>query len=165
MSNRWLMVMVVAFAAQLSAAQGDTTAYRDTTAPRTVLIVKGDSYMENAVTKILKDSLGRQGVTVETARIKKLSSKNSADYTAIIVFSAIKASGQLDPVVRRYMETKGNDPTSNIMVCTVIGEKWSGAAEKEDAVSAATKTLNPVVVAAKIMSYLTKGNTQGGSGY
>jgi hypothetical protein len=154
MIKQWITVVVVACTTQLFSAPNDSIVSDKTAVPRKVLIVKGDSYLENAVTKILLDSLGRKNITVETARIKKWSNENSASYTAIIVFSAIKVSKQSDPLTRKYMSTKSNDPTSNVMVCTVYGEKWDNTSEKVDAVSAATKTLKPPFIASNIFSFI-----------
>jgi hypothetical protein len=165
MSKQWLMVVAMACGTRLFAAPNDTSERMDTTVSMNVLIVKGNSYLENTVTKIVQDSLSRLGFSVNSVPLKKLGSENPANYKAIIVFSAIKVSGQLDPLVKKFIDTKSNDPSSNVMICTVYGERWGGARVKTDAVSAATKTLNPAAVAAKIVSYLTKSGTQGGTGY
>lgn len=161
MGKRRLVVLILTCAVQLYAAKGHSVAGdgSDTTKPKKVLIVKANTYLENMVAGALTDSLAKRGITVETISISKLDKKNQAEYSTIIVFSALKASGQLDPIIKRYISAKSSGPVSNIMICTVYGEKWAGIPRKTtDAVSAATKTLDPTVVANRILEKFT-GNS------
>jgi hypothetical protein len=159
MNTGWL-VLILGCTIRLCAATNDSVQPGDTVLPRFVLVVKGNSYLENAVTKIIMDHLAGQGITVKQIVLEKLSKENYGAYRAILVFNAIRASGQLDPIARAFINSKSDHPSSNIMICTVYGEKWHGKGPTIDAVSAATKTLNPEMLAQKILSGILSDGSQ-----
>jgi len=150
MNKGWL-IAILGCAMRLCAAINDSVQPGDTILPQVVLVVKGNSYLENAVTKIITDRLAGQNVTVKQIALANLSKENYGAYRAVLIFNAIRASGQVDPIARAFINSKSDHPSSNIMICTVYGERWHGKAPTVDAVSAATKILNPEMVAQKIL--------------
>ena len=155
MSKFWLFALV-GCAMRLHAALNDSAPTADTIYQPIVLVVKGNSYLENAVTKIIADRLSQQGISVKQIALTKLPKENYGAYRAILIFHAIQASGLLDPIARDFIASKSSSPSSNIMICTVFGEKWQGKKSSVDAVSAATKTFNPEMVAQKILINVLK---------
>jgi hypothetical protein len=120
--------------------------------PNDVLIAKGNSYLENAVSAIIKDSLAAWKYDVTVISDRMLNKQDRRDYQAIILFRAIK-SAALGPVSRKFVESLGKSTAeSNLLICTVFGEKWKSGDQGADAVASATKTLRPGIVAAKILA-------------
>lgn len=137
--------------ALLSSAIAQNDSASDTVPPpfKNVLIVKNDTYLENAVSKIIADSLAQKGFTVKIVSLESLKDEQPGAYGASIIFSAIRSS-KMSPIVRSYARALGATQ-SNIMVCTVYGGQWMSDQTKADAVAAATKTLNPAEVAGRII--------------
>jgi len=150
MNSGWL-VLILGCAMRLCAATNDSIQPDDTVLLQVVLVAKGNSYLEDAVTKVLTDRLAEKGISVKQIPLTKLSEENSGDYRAVLIFNAIRASGQVDPIARAFINSKSDHPSSNVMICTVYGERWHGKRPTVDAVSAATKTLNPEMLAQKIL--------------
>jgi hypothetical protein len=118
---------------------------------RTVLIIKSNSYLEGAVAKIVQDSLRLRGLQVEFASLAHAGRIGSRQYHATIIFNAINRDESVNPVVERISRIQ-NRGSSNILVFSVSGDRWNGTStEKTDALTAATKTLKPGDVAARIM--------------
>jgi hypothetical protein len=135
-------------------AQNDSSHQTDTIPLKSVLLVKGDSYLERAVGKIVIDSLTHQGYSVKTIRHNSLTSENSAAYYITIIFNGVKSSELIAPV-REYVNSRGKAP-SNALISTVYGEQWRKNKPTVDAVASATKTLDPELVAAKIIAYVDR---------
>lgn len=135
-------------------AQNAPEAPADSNSLKRVLIARDDSYLETAVGKILIDSLTQKGFTVKTIRQKSLNIENSGAYRVIIIFNAIKSSGLTAPV-RQFMNATSGAQT-NVLISTVYGEPWDKNKQSVDAVAAATKTLNPEMVATKIVAYVNR---------
>jgi hypothetical protein len=121
--------------------------------PQNVLIVKGDSYLENAVSAILKDSLSVKRFAVKIIPLASLKSEQPSNYRATIIMNAVHTS-KVSGIVRSYARAQGAGH-SNILICTVYGEEWKTGKTLSDAVTAATKTITPSHVAAKIVSLFT----------
>jgi hypothetical protein len=117
-----------------------------------VLIAKSDSYLENAVSAILNDSLSLRGFSIKIIPLESLERQRSGNYRATIVMNAIQSSKE-QRVVRAYTRALGADQ-SKILVFTVYGEEWKTGKIVGDAVAQATKKLNPAAIAAKILSRL-----------
>jgi hypothetical protein len=133
--------------------QTDTVAMHDTTHSRAVLIVKGNSYLENAVTKVIIDSLSRKRIDVNTIDLKTLNNAATAKYRTVVVFDAVKSSKLTRPVrefVDQSTDEYGN-PASNVLICTVHGNLWNPKNATVDAIAGATRTLNPKVIAYNIL--------------
>jgi hypothetical protein len=123
---------------------------------KAVLIVKGNSYLENAIAKIIIDSLSRRGIDVRTTDLKTVSSAVPAEFVTILVFSAIKSSNIRDQIrefIKGVNDVDG-DPVSNILICTVHGDVWEPKKSTVDAVTGATRTLDPGDIAKKIMKQI-----------
>jgi DNA-binding response OmpR family regulator len=132
-----------------TSAQNDSALENKIERPAKVLIVHENSYLENAVTAILSDSLSLRGFAIKTISSALLNNEQSESYAATIIFNAVKASG-LSGEVRSFARTLAT-AQSNILICTVRGEEWKSGKLMTDAVAAATKTLNPGVIAARII--------------
>ena len=133
-------------------AQNTPEAPADSNSLKRVLMVKNDSYLETAVGKIIIDSLTRKGFSVKTIRQNSLINENSGAYSVIMIFNAIKPSGLTAPV-KQFMNAT-NKSQSNVLISTVYGEPWNKNKKSVDAVASATKTLNPEMVAAKLIAPL-----------
>ncbi len=138
----------------LANAQTDSSSGKKTELSKTVLIVKDDSYMENAVSQILSDSLIAKGFTITTLNMESLKSEEPGSYRASIIFNAIHSS-KITGVVRSFARALSAEQ-SNILICTVTGETWKEGKPLVDAVASATKNLNPVNVAGKILMYFNR---------
>jgi menaquinone-dependent protoporphyrinogen IX oxidase len=120
--------------------------------PRNILIAKGDSYLENTVAAMIVDSLSTSGTTVTIIPLNDLNKQNRLDYTVVVLFNAVKR-GQINSAVNKYIKTTENYGTlSNLLICNVLGEKWKGKEASMDAVTTATKTLNPEPVASRVLA-------------
>jgi hypothetical protein len=120
-----------------------------------ILVAKGNSYMENEVAAIVKDSLTGRGYEVVTVPLKQLSGQNPREFKAAIIFHSVKSSG-LSPAAKEYARLSEQYGTqSNLLVCNVLGEKWEKKDQEEASVTSATKTLKPKTVASKILSNLS----------
>ena len=115
-----------------------------------VLIVNGGSYLENTVSSLVRDSLTQKGFTIKIIPLASLKSEQPSNYRATIIMNAVHTS-KVAGIVRSYARSKGGE-RSNILICTVYGEEWKSGMTRIDAVTAATKTLNPAGVAVKIIS-------------
>ena len=118
---------------------------------RSVLIIKGNSYLENAVAKILSDSLLNRGFQVKYGDVAHADRESAGKFTTTMIFNAIKKDQNIDPIVQRYIDSK-NGGSSNILIFTVYGATNNSTSKEADAITAATKSLNPVVIAVRIMS-------------
>jgi menaquinone-dependent protoporphyrinogen IX oxidase len=119
---------------------------------RNILIAKGDSYLENTVAAMIVDSLSTTGTTVTIIPLKDLNKQNRQDYTVVVLFNAVKR-GQINSAVSKYIKTTENYGTeSTLLICNVLGEKWKGKETSMDAVTTATKTLNPEPVASRVLA-------------
>jgi hypothetical protein len=116
------------------------------------LIIKDSSDLENSVTRILKDTLSKIGYDVKEVPIASISNEKASDYTLSIVFSAIKAGNDADPVVRKFVESKKNSK-SQVKVYTVYGTVYKKKSDV-DATSEATKALHPKLVSDRILKSL-----------
>jgi hypothetical protein len=133
-----------------AAARSDSLQTKRPELSKTVLIVKGGSYLERIVGGLLKDSLAVRGYAVTFTGPQSLKDAQPSDYRAIVVMNAVQAS-KLDATVRSYARTMGAE-RSKLLICTVYGEAWKSGKTLSDAVSAATTTLDPASIAAKIMN-------------
>jgi hypothetical protein len=152
----WVVTIVVGvqynFAQNLT--ETDTSLLHDTTHHTTVVIAKGNSYLENVVTKIIIDSLHSKRIDVSTIDFKNLNDEVSAKCGTVVVFNAVKSSKLTRPV-RKFID-KGADeygnPASNVLICTVHGNLWNPKNATVDAVTGATKTLDPKGIALIILN-------------
>jgi|GEM_PF-3058431 hypothetical protein len=146
-----LAALLFVFFAHRLFAQNDSSGFDKAISSRNVLLVKEDTYLETAVGKILIDSLARKGFQVKTISQSSLLKENSGAYRVIMIFSAIKSSGLTAPV-KKFMNSNSGTP-SNVLISSVYGEPWNKYKKSVDAVASATKTLNPEMVAAKLIAY------------
>lgn len=114
-----------------------------------VLIVRKDSYLEAKVADIVRDSLVRRGYTVKTISPAFLKYENPGYYSSSIVFNGIKAA-DLTGTAKKYARSLSSTP-SNILFFTVYGETWNNKTARTDGISAATRTINPAMIAEKIL--------------
>jgi len=132
----------------------DTAAPADSSARKIALIATSGSYLENAVIKIIADSLSRRGITVKTTDLQGLSRESSTSYATILVFGAAKKEKLADPVNKFALGVLEGATASNILICTVYGDLWDPKKASMDAVTGPTKTIKPMVIAGKIMQRL-----------
>ncbi len=146
-----ILVLGILFCAMPALSQSDSTPSRDTL-PLNVLIAMGTSYLEQAVSAIVKDSLQSRGYQVTIVNIKTLGRQNRRRYRAVILFNAVKSS-QLTPVARKFVRSQeGPGGESNMLICDVDGEAWKGEREEVDAVASATVKMRPQEVAARVLT-------------
>jgi hypothetical protein len=119
--------------------------------PSKILIAKGNSYLENSVAALISDSLLSSECAVTIIPLQDLEKQNRNDYKVIILFNAIKRD-RINSTINKYIKSTENYGTySNLLICTVYGEKWKGKEAAMDAVTTATKTLNPELVASRVL--------------
>jgi hypothetical protein len=147
-----LAALLFVFIAHRLFAQNDSSGFDKAISSRSVLIVKENSYLETAVGKILIDTLTQKGFHLKTISQSSLPNENSGAYRIIIILNAIKPSGLTAPV-KQFMNAT-NKAQSNVLISTVYGEPWFKNQQSEDAVATATKTLNPEMLAAKLLAYV-----------
>lgn len=154
----WGIIIAVV---SISVFSGDTakTAIPNSPNPeqsRVVLIAKGNSYLENAVTGIISDSLSRRLIKVRTSDLKSLKNAIPSTYNVVVIFNAVAASKLVTPV-RNFIERSGDpgkNPTSNVLICTVYGNRWDPENAPVDGVAGATQTLNIKAVANKVLNLI-----------
>jgi hypothetical protein len=142
-----ILFIVVASSCLLAQQKSTTT---DTSKSNTVLLLKGNSYLENAVAGIVVDSLKTRGIRVKITDYKNFSQVYAPTFLSTIVFHAIRTDKTLNPVVEKFYRDK-TDNGSKILVFTVYGDKLNNPPESTDAITAATSTLKPNVVALRIL--------------
>jgi hypothetical protein len=103
------------------------------------------------VAKILSDSLLNRGFQVKYGDVAHADRESAGKFTTTMIFNAIKKDQNIDPIVQRYIDSK-NGGSSNILIFTVYGATNNSTSKEADAITAATKSLNPVVIAVRIMS-------------
>jgi menaquinone-dependent protoporphyrinogen IX oxidase len=122
------------------------------TLPKRVLIAMGKSYMEKAVSAIVKDSLTARGYAVTVISINALNDQERRNYRAIILFNAVSAA-ELTRTARKFVRSQeGIGQQSNMLICDVYGEQWNPRKEALSAVASATKNVRPEDPAQKIIS-------------
>jgi hypothetical protein len=122
------------------------------TLPKSVLIATGKSYMEKAVSAIVKDSLSARGYAVNVVSIKTINAQDRRNYRAVILFNAVSAA-ELTSAARKFVRSQeGAGQQSNMLICDVYGEQWNPRREDLSAVASATKNVRPEETAAKIIS-------------
>jgi hypothetical protein len=114
-----------------------------------ILLAKGNTFLEDLVAKIVKDTLTARGFSVKVIDTKYIADEQPAVYRVSIVFSGIKGDHLFDPVSR--YATGFKDQKSNLLICTAYGDRWDSKKLAVDAVTAATKTLDPDEVAANLL--------------
>jgi hypothetical protein len=114
-----------------------------------ILVVRGDSYLEDRVAGIVRDSLVRRGYAVKTISHRFLKYENPGYYSSSIIFNGIKASNLYGPT-KKFARTLSAS-SSNILFFTVYGEQWKNKSPRTDGISAATRSINPMIVAEKIL--------------
>jgi hypothetical protein len=137
-----------------SQSGSDSAAQAARTVPDTVLIAKGNSYLENAVARIVVDSLQRKGVRVKIVSVKTIRSYDPRAYRAAVIFSGVR-SGRTADSVREFV-LRSSDPNSKILISTVYGEPWQDGGQSGDAVAAATRTLRPETIAVRILGFINR---------
>jgi hypothetical protein len=134
-----------------SVAQTDSAA-GEAAMPVKVLIAKGNSYLENAVAAMINDSLTAQGRQVTIIDLKKINNQNRGEFKVVVLFNAIKAS-TIGPTVSKFVRsTEDYGSGSNLLICNVYGDKWENKPSDVSAVTSATKTLKPGLVASKVLA-------------
>ncbi len=83
-------VLVFLFALGISA--------EDSASIKTVLIVRGNSWLENRVGSIITDSLIDRGYKVTTVNIKSITDETANDYGVSIIFDALKGAKIIESV-------------------------------------------------------------------
>jgi|GEM_PF-2659870 hypothetical protein len=132
-------------------SQADSMQPRDTL-PSKVLIATASSYLENAVSAIVKDSLRARGYEVTIADNGALAGLDRRRYRAVILFSAVKQS-KLTRTASKFMRSQiGPGEESNMLVCNVLGEPWDGADERVSGIASATKRVDPAEIAARVVA-------------
>jgi menaquinone-dependent protoporphyrinogen IX oxidase len=122
------------------------------TLPKRVLIAMGKSYMEKAVTAIVKDSLIAHGYAVTVISGSALNDQDRRNYRAIILFNAVNAAKLTNAAKKFVRSQEGIGQQSNMLICDVYGEQWNPRKEDISAVASATKNVRPENTAAKIIS-------------
>ena len=123
----------------------------DSTPSKTVLLVKGNSYWEKTVGTLVVEKLTARGFTVVVANIKNVSVQNPRMYAYTILFGAVETQKRLSPEARTYVTVNGGS-LSNILIARVFGQAWNPKEKTVDAVTTATKSLDPEVVSDKIVT-------------
>jgi hypothetical protein len=132
-------------------AQTDSSQHVDTL-PLRVLIAMGPSYLENAVSAIVKDSLQARGYEVTIVSNSVLGAQDRRRYRAFILFSAVRES-KLTRTAQKLMRSQdGPGQISNMLVCDVLGEPWKGGHEEMSGVASATQRVKPEDIAVRIVA-------------
>ena len=150
-TQRILVVLVTAaILIGITVAQVNTTGLSELKR-HSLLIVHGDTYFENAVVTILKDSLDKRGDTILVASINKMTAIPSRKFGAVVMLHAIDKT-QLSSAAQEFLKRYPDEYTNtNVLVCNVRGEKWTSSASEVNTVTSATKPFKPDIVAAKIL--------------
>lgn len=129
-----------------------------------ILLAKKGSYLENAVSRIIVDSLSSRGFIVNIIDVKSLADQDPNQYRASIIFSGIEGSRLFEPVTQ--YKSNLSLSRSNILICRVNGELWDDGKQGVDAVAAATRIFDPPTIALKILrkTYLVIENTNDDTG-
>ncbi len=122
------------------------------TLPLNVLISMGSSYMEKAVSAIVKDSLELRGYNVTVIDNKTLAGQDRRLYRMVILFSAIKAN-RLTRTAEKFVRSQsGFGEESNLLICDILGQKWQPSRQSLDAVATATMRIRPEETASRILA-------------
>jgi len=123
---------------------------------KSALIVKDSSKLETAVTRILKDTLTKNGYTVKEVTLADAAKEKASEYTVSIVFSAIRPGNEVDPVIRSFINSKAGS-ASKVILYTVYGKEVDKKEKTAvDATTQATAALHPQLVADHILKGFKK---------
>jgi hypothetical protein len=150
-----LTLVMLVLAGLVRSAPDSTAAPPDTARPTTVLIAKGNSALENAVCRILTDSLSALHYVVKVVNVATVNGVNPKQYAAVVLMHAVEA-GELNPLARKLIERTPVDERDRILISTVHGEGWKSGEDQVSAVASATKSYKPVDIAARIMERLRR---------
>jgi len=146
-----MYLALVLFLASPCLAQTDSSQHVDSLPPR-VLIAMGPSYLENAVSAIVKDSLRARGYEVAIVNNSVLGGQDRRLYRALILFSAVKESKLTRTAQKLMRSQEGPGEESNMLVCDVLGEPWKGGREAVSGVASATKRVKPEDIAVRVVA-------------
>jgi hypothetical protein len=120
---------------------------------KSALIVNDSSKLEVSVTRILKDTLTKNGYSVKETQFTGIGKEKASDYTVSIVFSAINPGNEITPVIQSFINTKAGS-SSRVILYTVYGTDVNKKDTTVDATSQATSALHPQQVADHILKSL-----------
>ena len=146
-----LVLTSLAFWSFAGTAADSTLAKRS----RSVLITSGGSDLELTVIKTLTNQLSDVGVLVTTVPLKDFQKMPVDSFGAVVVLGAIDKT-RLRTNVQEYLN-RFDQPwqQSTVIIATVTGVKWREKESVIDAVTAASTTLEPRVIASKLYTKIT----------
>ncbi|OGS35581.1 MAG: hypothetical protein A2293_07485 [Elusimicrobia bacterium RIFOXYB2_FULL_49_7] len=119
-----------------------------------VLLVKSSSDLEKKVAAAIADSLLARGYTLDIIPLDNLDKAEPKEYAATLVFSGVVATKLFEPVSRYADELMRQKRT--VILCTLYGEQWDEGPSTLDAVTSATKAIDPAVVVGNILRNFDK---------
>ncbi|HUI92041.1 MAG TPA: hypothetical protein VLX68_07330 [Chitinivibrionales bacterium] len=150
--NRVFRLSAFIAAVCCGACLAQTDSLKPDTLPKQVLIAMGKSYMEKAVSAIVKDSLTARGYGVTIISIRTLNDRERRNYRAVILFNAVAAAKLTETAEKFVRSQEGIGQQSSLLICDIYGEQWNPRREDVSAVASATKTMRPEDTAAKIIA-------------
>ncbi|MBN1307811.1 MAG: hypothetical protein JXA18_07835 [Chitinispirillaceae bacterium] len=155
MQRKFYMSIVFLFTAAFSFvfAQSHTGKIKPVKKSKSILILKDSSNLETAVSQILRDSLLKLGYQVKETALADAGREKASSYKISIIFNAINPGREIDPRIRKFIESKGT-ASSKVNVYTVWGTVYDKQDKRVDAMSQASKALRPQLIADHILRSL-----------
>ena len=147
------IVFLVTVAFSFVFSQSHTGKIKPVKKSKSILILKDTSSLETTVSQILRDTLSKLGYMVKETGLADIGREKASLYEISIIFSAIKPGREIDPPIRKFIESKGT-ASSEVNVYTVWGTVYDKQDEKVDAMSQASNALRPQLIADHILRSL-----------
>ena len=123
--------------------------------PKKVLIVRDSSRLEIAVTRHIKESLGKSGYVVKEVSIYNVNSEKASSYNVSIIFRGMNAGNEINPVIQRFIASK-SDTSQKVILYSVYGNTYNSQVKNIDAMTDATVSIRPRLIADQILRSFKK---------
>ena len=150
MNRKFVVSVLFLFTIAASLIYAQNKVEKAKTAKNSILILKDSSRLEISVSRIIIDTLTKRGYHVKVAKLADASKENASLYKINIVFNAVKAGNEIDPRIRKFITSKG-DTSSKVFLYTVYGNIFNKRGNDIDAITQATETLRPQIIANHIL--------------
>ena len=153
MFNNFLLILMILISTTNIIAQQEMSL--PDSIPKKVLIVRDSSRLEIAVTRHIKESLGKSGYVVKEVSIYNVNSEKASSYNVSIIFRGMNAGNEINPAIQRFIASK-SDTSQKVILYSVYGNTYNSQVKNIDAMTDATVSIRPRLIANQILRSFKK---------
>ena len=153
MFNNFLLIVMILISTTNIIAQQEISL--PDSIPKKVLIVRDSSRLEIAVTRHIKESLGKSGYVVKEVSIYNVNSEKASSYNVSIIFRGMNAGNEINPAIQRFIASK-SDTSQKVILYSVYGNTYNSQVKNIDAMTDATVSIRPRLIADQILRSFKK---------